>query len=128
MSYFPDHGCAASPKQPVLPADSTRAHGRSAFRRFRAVGVPLLLSVAASGGAAEIRGIVVSIADGDTCALLDEGRTQHRVRLAGIDAPEKKQPYGQLSRQHLADLVFQRKVTAECGKIDRYGRDVCKIR
>ena len=110
-----------------MQADWTQARWRSAFRRLRIVGLPLLLGVAASGGAAEIRGIVVSIADGDTFALLDEARTPHRVRLAGINAPEKTQPVGRVLRQSLADLVFHREVTAECGKTDRYGREVCKI-
>lgn len=42
-------------------------------------------------------------------------------------APEKKQPFGQRSRQHLASLVFDRNIRAECGKRDRYGREVCKV-
>ena len=68
-----------------------------------------------------------SIADGDTLTLLDGANTQHRIRLSGIDAPEKKQPFGQVARQRLGDVVFQRQVTADCGKTDRYGREVCKI-
>jgi len=53
-------------------------------------------------------GKVVSIADGDTLTVLDASDTQHRIRLSGIDAPESRQAFGTRSRQHLADLVFNK--------------------
>jgi endonuclease YncB( thermonuclease family) len=53
-----------------------------------------------------LEGRVVSVADGDTVTLLDSNRQQHRIRLAGIDAPEKAQPFGQRSKQHLSNLAF----------------------
>jgi hypothetical protein len=49
------------------------------------------------------------------------------VRLAGIDAPERAQPFGQVSRRHLSDLVYGRDVTLNCGKRDRYKRKVCVV-
>lgn len=70
---------------------------------------------------------VVGVTDGDTIKALDGTRFQHRIRLAGIDAPEKTQPYGQRSKQHLAELVFGREVTLDCGKQDRYKREVCVV-
>ena len=73
-------------------------------------------------------GRVVGIADGDTITLLDSANGQHKIRLAGIDAPEKAQPFGNVSRQHLARLVFNRGAVAECPKRDRYGRQVCLVR
>ncbi len=42
----------------------------------------------------ELRGKVVSIADGDAITVLDANKKQHKVRLTGIDAPEKKQAFG----------------------------------
>jgi len=69
----------------------------------------------------------VAIADGDTLTLLDLDKRQHRIRLNGIDAPEKKQPFGNRSRANLSRLVFDRNVRAECHKRDRYGREVCKV-
>jgi endonuclease YncB( thermonuclease family) len=74
-----------------------------------------------------ISGIVVSIADGDTLMLLDAGRRQHKIGLTGIDAPESLQAFGQKSRAHLGSMVFNRTVTAECGKTDKYQRRLCKI-
>jgi endonuclease YncB( thermonuclease family) len=72
-------------------------------------------------------GEVVAIADGDTLTVLDADRLQHKIRLAGIDAPERKQPFGQRSRQMLADLVFRKHVEVMTEKKDRYGRTIGKV-
>jgi endonuclease YncB( thermonuclease family) len=53
-----------------------------------------------------LSGKVVKIADGDTLTLLDRSKQQHKVRLTGIDALERKQPFGTVSGQNLATLVF----------------------
>ncbi len=70
---------------------------------------------------------MVAVADGDTITLLDSNRQQHRIRLAGIDAPEKAQPFGQRSKQHLSELAFGKEAKADCYKVDRYDRDVCTV-
>jgi len=70
---------------------------------------------------------VVRVSDGDTVTLLDGLRAQHRIRLAGIDAPEKAQPFGDASKRHLSDMVFGESVSVEYEKQDRYGRIVGKI-
>ena len=70
---------------------------------------------------------VVAVADGDTLTVLDPAGTQHKVRLSGIDAPERRQPYGQRSKQHLADLAHGRGVRVEWDKRDRYGRLVGRV-
>src|SRR5690606_8991079 len=88
----------------------------------------LALATLPSTAAAEtLRGTVVSVADGDTLTLLDASKRQHKIRLSGIDAPERKQAFGTRSRQHLADLTFRKQVTADCPKKDRYGRWICKV-
>ncbi len=69
----------------------------------------------------------MAIADGDTLTLLDAAHQQHRIRLSGIDAPEKKQAFGQRSKAALSALAFDKEVVAECDKRDRYRRLVCKI-
>jgi endonuclease YncB( thermonuclease family) len=70
---------------------------------------------------------VVSIADGDTVTVLDNEKQQHKVRLAGIDAPEKAQAFGNVSRQNLAQLVFEKPVTIEFDKLDKYKREIGKV-
>lgn len=76
-----------------------------------------------SEAATVIRGTVVAISDGDTAVVLVQ-TTQHRVRLYGIDAPEKSQAYGSAARQALAALIFQQPVTVVSLEKDRYGRHV----
>lgn len=89
--------------------------------------IPCLLSLSMACSAGEIRGVVVGVADGDTITLLDASKTQHKVRLAGIDAPEKRQPFGGRSRESLSELVAAQTVVVETDKKDRYGRTVGKI-
>lgn len=77
--------------------------------------------------AADINGLVVSVADGDTVTVLDAERKQHRVRLAGIDSPEKAQPFGQQAKASLSAMVFGRMVRVVGEKYDRHGRRVGKV-
>lgn len=79
----------------------------------------LMCSVSTAG---EISGRVVSIADGDTLTILDSDRNTHKIRLKGIDAPEKGQPFGQRSKENLSRLAFNRQVTVYFDKTDRYKR------
>jgi uncharacterized endonuclease HI_1296 len=65
---------------------------------------------------------VIKISDGDTITILTQQRKQVKVRLYGIDAPEKKQPYGQKSRQFLASLIAGQVVEVEPKGKDRYKR------
>lgn len=74
-----------------------------------------------------LHGRVVGIADGDTVTVLDDSNTQWKIRLMGIDAPEKKQPFGNKSKMYLSSLVFNKQVTVEYNKQDKYGRTVGKI-
>lgn len=74
-----------------------------------------------------IQGRVVSVSDGDTITVLDADHQQHKIRLSGIDAPEKAQPFGQRSKENLSRLVYDRDVTVEWRKKDRYGRTVGKV-
>ena len=64
---------------------------------------------------------VVKISDGDTITIL-QNKEQTKVRLYGIDAPEKKQDYGQKSRQFLASLIAGQMVEVEPKGKDRYKR------
>ena len=48
-----------------------------------------------------IEGLVVGVADGDTITVLDQQKNTYKIRLQGIDAPEKKQAFGEKSKQSL---------------------------
>ena len=94
---------------------------------------PLLAAILAlaigTARAAEwiVKGRVVGVSNGDTITVLDDSKTQHKVRFAAIDAPEKSQAFGERSKQSLSALVFQKRVEARCHKKDRYGREVCAV-
>jgi endonuclease YncB( thermonuclease family) len=74
-----------------------------------------------------LTGRVVKVVDGDTVHVLDTVKHLHKIRLAGIDAPESSQAYGRVSRSHLEELVAGKTVTVEWHKRDRYQRLVGKI-
>lgn len=86
---------------------------------------PLILSLALLTSA-DIEGKVVAITDGDTLTVL-VGTEQVKVRLDGIDAPERRQAFGTQAREKLAELCFGKTVTVEAGKKDRYGRTVGRV-
>ena len=88
--------------------------------------IAVLILIAARPATA-FSGTVVSIQDGDTLTVLTPTKSQFRIRLAGIDAPEYNQAFGTRSKQNLARLVFGKNVNLDCGKDESYGRLVCKI-
>jgi endonuclease YncB( thermonuclease family) len=69
----------------------------------------------------------IRIADGDTLSLCPAPKECRRIRLAGIDAPERTQPYSQISRQNLVRLCKEAKVEVEARKIDKYGRTIGRV-
>ncbi len=87
----------------------------------------LFSAIAMAAHADTLTGRVVGVADGDTITVLDADRQQHKVRLGGIDAPEKAQPFGQKSKEALSRLVFNKNVRVEWEKRDKYRRIVGKV-
>jgi endonuclease YncB( thermonuclease family) len=74
-----------------------------------------------------ISGRVVAISDGDTITVLDRSNTPHKIRLMGIDAPEKSQSYGNISKSNLSDLIYLKSVEVVWEKKDRYNRIIGKV-
>jgi endonuclease YncB( thermonuclease family) len=75
----------------------------------------------------EITGKVVAVSDGDTFTLLLQGSEQEKVRLYGIDCPEKNQPFGQRAKQRLSEMIFGKEVRIDRTDKDRYGRTIAKV-
>jgi len=71
---------------------------------------------------------VINVADGDTLTVLDDQRRSHKVRLAGIDAPERGQAFGRRATEALALLTKNQRVTVDGGKTDRYQRRIGIVR
>jgi Micrococcal nuclease (thermonuclease) homologs len=86
-----------------------------------------LLFQAHASIAAVLAGRVVGVLDGDTLEVLTPDRQSYRVRVSGIDAPEKKQPYGRASKKLMSDLAFSKQITIHWSKRDRYGRIIGKV-
>lgn len=93
----------------------------------RAVGA-LLLAVSLPVLAQSVEGVVRQVSDGDTLVLQTGEGQLMRVRLAGIDAPEKSQPFGEAAMQALRGRVELQSVRVELRKQDRYGRWVGQLR
>ena len=74
-----------------------------------------------------LTGRVVRVTDGDTIVVLDSAKAQHKVRLTGIDAPERKQAFGTKSKDHLSDAVAGKFVVVDYSKRDRYQRILGKV-
>jgi endonuclease YncB( thermonuclease family) len=71
-----------------------------------------------------LKGRVVGIADGDTFTLLTPEHVQYKIRLHGIDAPEKGQDFGNRSKQALGNLIAGKDVEVQDRGKDRYGRTI----
>ena len=70
----------------------------------------------------ELIGKVVKVSDGDTVTILTSDKTQHKIRLNDIDAPEKKQAFGNKSKDNLAKYIAGKTVTVKYQKKDKYKR------
>ena len=78
--------------------------------------------------AATFTGKVVGIADGDPLTVLNENKQQVKIRLAEIDAPESKQPFGAKSKQSLSELCFGKRAEVVPRATDRYKRTVARVK
>lgn len=87
----------------------------------------LLLIVTAFCNAQTFTGKVVKVKDGDTVVVLDSTKTMITVRVAGIDAPEKKQDFGENAKQFTSDQIFGKVVSCQTVTKDRYGRTVAFV-
>ncbi len=86
--------------------------------------IVFILFIACYAIASDLTGKVVGIADGDTFTLLLKDNSTVRIRLHGIDTPEKGQPFGNNAKQFTSDLIFNKLVKVEQTDTDRYGRIV----
>lgn len=92
-------------------------------------GLRLLFALLAGPASATLlEGRVINVADGDTLTVLDDRHQSHKVRLAGIDAPERGQPFGGRAKDALTTLTKQQRVSVEGGKTDRYRRRIGVVR
>lgn len=70
---------------------------------------------------------VVGVTDGDTVKVLTSDQELLKIRLAEIDTPERRQPWGTRAKQALSDLVFGKSVEVQPVTVDRYGRTIAHL-
>ena len=115
-----------SPPPILVYAVGPRGRGRFILVDGRSrIAVALVVALAGGAGAADLW--VIRVSDGDTFVELDSENRQVKVRLHGIDAPEAKQPFGNVSKQALGDLIAGKTVSVEEVDRDRYGRVVGRV-
>jgi endonuclease YncB( thermonuclease family) len=86
----------------------------------------IMLIWASCVSAEEYLAKVIVVIDGDTLVVLHNG-AKEKIRLANIDAPEKKQPFGMDARQAMFNLVFKKQARIEPKVVDKYGRTVALV-
>src|SRR2546425_7886966 len=86
----------------------------------------LLLLALPSLAFADFSDLVVGVTDGDTIKVLRNGKAE-KIRLHGIDCPEKSQPFGTRAKQFTSEMVFGKTVTVHVTDRDRYGRTVADV-
>ena len=89
--------------------------------------VPFVFFLLFSFPSLALQGKVVKVADGDTITVLIDRHKQIRIRLYGIDAPEKRQTFGRAAKKHLISFVANRNVEIKIVTQDRYGRAVALV-
>jgi len=97
------------------------------MKKFTLAAAMLLAVFVCDATTATLAGPVVGVSDGDTVTVLTAENRQLKIRLSGIDAPEKRQPFDSRSKETLLRLVFNRAVVVTWSKTDRYGRIVGKV-
>lgn len=86
----------------------------------------LAIALACGIAHADFTGKVVAVADGDTLTVLRD-KEQVKIRLSGIDAPEKAQAFGNVAKQRMSDMVFGKEVRVDDRKKDKYGRTIGRV-
>lgn len=108
----------AAPDEPVAPAEPTEPASREA---------DIVDARPGTAPASAVTGLATRITDGDTFTLQYSSLEDERVRLHGIDAPERNQPHGPAAGAELARLIEGREVRVELVDRDNYGRLVGRV-
>lgn len=90
------------------------------------VSIAIVLALFPTTALADFSGSAVSVLDGDTIEVLHNQHPE-RIRLNGIDCPEKGQAFGKRAKQAVSELVFGKDVTLQTYGKDKYGRTIADV-
>jgi endonuclease YncB( thermonuclease family) len=91
------------------------------------IAVILFFPLPALAASSSFTARVVSVADGDAITVLTTDNRQVKVRLYGINCPERRQPYGNRARQATSEAIHGKEVNVHPMDTDRYGRTVAIV-
>ena len=91
------------------------------------VAIALALCAGAASAGESYTALVVKVSDGDTITVVNRDSDRVKIRLANIDAPEKKQPYGYEATQALSSLIHSKHVIISPTNTDRYNRTIATV-
>ena len=94
---------------------------------MRRILITILIMLPLLSSAQILNGRAVGITDGDTFTLLINDNEQVKIRIDGIDAPEKKQDFGNRAKEYLSGMIWGQELTVNVTKKDRYGRSIGKV-
>ena len=87
----------------------------------------LFLSMAATAFGQRFPVTVVGITDGDTFTVINRDKLQLKIRIVGIDAPEKNQAFGNRAKQALSDLIYKKQIEIDVQYQEKWGRFAAKV-
>ena len=96
------------------------------MNKFVVLGIFIFLGLSSLEAYADFSGSVVSVLDGDTLEVLYNNHAE-RIRLSGIDCPEKGQAYGNNAKQAASHLAFGKTVSVQSHGYDKYKRTLADV-
>lgn len=94
---------------------------------FKAFPLAIILFCVSCSLSTAFQGKVLGVSDGDTITVMHDGKGE-KIRLYGVDCPEKAQDFGQKAKRFSSDMVFGKTVDVESVVTDRYGRTIGIVR
>ena len=95
--------------------------------RFKTITLSIILLISSLCSGQSFRVKVVGVSDGDTFTAINRDNLRLKFRIAGIDAPERRQPFSNVAKRALSDMIHGKTVVVDVIKTDGWGRHVARV-
>lgn len=95
--------------------------------RFKTITLSIILLISSLCSGQSFRVKVMGISDGDTFTAINRDNLRLKFRIAGIDAPERRQPFSNVAKRALSDMIHGKTVVVDVLKTDGWGRHVARV-